>query len=293
MRTGKQWPDGRMAEQEEGGGNMEHPMLGPAPDGVLFWKAALFLEPGTFPGLEKELEARQIAPLRIPLTRTCPLEHNTLFWQAVCQIRQYDWALFLDEKAAEAFFAQLARRRMDVRELGHLKLAAGTEKAQRALEKRGLFPAFPAQADAAASVEKLLGLLCGRERILLPVGKEGQLAPMEALSAGQAAFDCVPLFQVVPSGAPLPPGWEDAAAVLESPAAYQYLGRCAGAGAFPAVTALSDEVERRAREDGRLVARPKRMSCRGIAEAVRGVLEQLEQERAQPAKQEESKCAGD
>lgn len=243
-----------------------------------FRKALLFLEDGTLPGLEKELAARQIASVRVPLTVTRPLEHNTLFWQAVSQIRQYDWALFLDEKAAEAFFAQLARRRLDVRELGHLKLAAGTERVQRVLEKRGLFPSFPAQADALLSVKKLLTLLCGRERILIPSGKEGQLLPLEALTAGRAAFDCVPLFQTVPSGAALPPEWGKAIAVVESPTAYQYLLQYAkAAGSVPAVVALCDQVERCAEQEGQAVFRPRRSGSRAAAEAVLAAIEQSEE----------------
>ncbi len=109
-----------------------------------------------------------ILSLHLPLTDSSPLTHNTLLWQAVCQIKQYDWMILPEVEEAELFFDLLLQCRIDVRNLGHLKLLAGNREAEQAVRKRGVFCAFP-------------GLLC-------------------ACSRYGIAFDEIPVLQSIRTG---------------------------------------------------------------------------------------------
>ena len=58
-----------------------------------------------------KLAEHGILSVHLPLTASRPLTHNTLLWQAVCQIKQYDWLIFPDAEEAELFFDMLLQCR--------------------------------------------------------------------------------------------------------------------------------------------------------------------------------------
>lgn len=147
-----------------------------------------------------KLAEHGILSVHLPLTASRPLTHNTLLWQAVCQIKQYDWLIFPDAEEAELFFDMLLQCRTDVRALGHIKLLAGNQEAEQAVRKRGVFCAFPPCETQEETVRKMAEQSCRRERALVLSGQHKAPGLLCACSRYGIAFDEVPVCQMVRTG---------------------------------------------------------------------------------------------
>ena len=233
----------------------------------------LLLEPDRFPRLGKELSARQIPSIRLSLTETKPIKHNTLLWQAVCQIKQYDWALFFGSEETETFFSMLACRKIDVRGLGHLKLAAASRGAEQSLVKRGLFPACAVGKEDKRFSERLLQAVCPKERLLIPYGRLADERCLQKLSAAGVAYDCVPLFQTVWSGERLPEIWKRVVIVTDNPVNLDRLAQeiSAQQREHAVILCLSEAVQKKAKQMGLCAVLPGKYTCPAIIAAIMSI----------------------
>ena len=76
--------------------------------------------------------------LELPSIRTQALEDQTALYQALNHISDYQWAVFTSPTGAEIFLDELKRRRMDIRSLAGIRLAAIGQGTRKILEDRGL-----------------------------------------------------------------------------------------------------------------------------------------------------------
>ena len=112
--------------------------------------------------------------LELPSIRTQALEDQTALYQALNHISDYQWAVFTSPTGAEIFLDELKRRRMDIRSLAGIRLAAIGQGTRKILEDRGLLTdLMPEIYDGDCLGETLAKELKGGERILIPRARKG------------------------------------------------------------------------------------------------------------------------
>lgn len=106
--------------------------------------------------------------------------------EAVLNAGSFDWIVFTSVNGVQFFFRRMQHLRVDLRQLGTIRIAAVGTKTQEALEERGLYAdVVPATFDAEHLLEALLPQLSTGERILLPRADIGrQVLPETLRSAG-------------------------------------------------------------------------------------------------------------
>ncbi|MDN5345064.1 MAG: uroporphyrinogen methyltransferase / synthase [Clostridia bacterium] len=87
---------------------------------------------------------------------------------ALDTVQEYDWLIFTSASAVHYFCWRLQARRRDIRTLTGIKIAAIGPATARALEERGLFPAWQPDEYVAEALAAGLGPSLQGQRVLLP-----------------------------------------------------------------------------------------------------------------------------
>lgn len=133
----------------------------------------------------------------LPAIQTQPVVENQALSTALAHIGEYDWLVFTSPAGVQIFFAELLQRRMDIRSLAGIQIAAIGQATRQAIEERGLFTDLMPQVYSGETLGRLLAdrLLQERRRgksgrVLLPRARKGTedvIRPL--LSEGFAVTD--------------------------------------------------------------------------------------------------------
>lgn len=129
--------------------------------------------------LSEELTLLGAEVIEIPSIVTTPLENNKDFDLIFDQIHTYQWMVFTSEAGVKSFFSHLKERRLDIRAIGSIKIAAVGPATKKSLEERGLIVDYmPSVYNGKALGEGLCSLLDPSAHILAftPKGTKSSFA---------------------------------------------------------------------------------------------------------------------
>lgn len=136
--------------------------------------------------------------LELPSIRTVALEDQSRLYQALDEIRKYQWAVFTSPTGAEIFFEELKKHHTDIRSLFGLKLAAIGQGTRKVLEDRGLLvDLMPEVYDGDSLGEVLAAQLQGGEHILLPRAQKGNENLVKLMEKAGGIVDDIPTYETV------------------------------------------------------------------------------------------------
>ncbi len=157
------------------------------------------------PALAERLRDGGAEVLELPAIEIAPLgengEENPDLDRALSRLECFDWLVFTSPSGVACFFDGLSRRRLDLRRLFHLRIAAIGHGTEAELKKRGLFADYLPQTAYAGELGRGLARLAGREeRILICRARDGSPALTDALSAAGCLFEEVALYETRMAG---------------------------------------------------------------------------------------------
>lgn len=120
--------------------------------------------------------------LELPAISTEPIENNHELENAIKQIHEYQWLALTSPTGAKVFFQELAKARIDIRKLSHLKIAVIGSGTQKVVEEKGFFVDLMPEVYDGISLGKTLAQACQTgEKVLLPRAQLGGMELVEAL----------------------------------------------------------------------------------------------------------------
>jgi uroporphyrinogen III methyltransferase / synthase len=144
------------------------------------------------------LERLGAQALVAPTIELAPPDDYGPFDAALSAISSYDWIVFTSPHGVETFFARLAARGGDVRDLWRARLAAIGPGTAGAIAARGMrVEVVPDEFRAEALAERLAPLVAGR-RVLLPRAAGARDVLPKALAGARAEVHDVPTYRAVP-----------------------------------------------------------------------------------------------
>ena len=147
-------------------------------------------------GFVEQLEQHGAAVVQFPTIETVPVAASDRLDAALDALPSYDWAIFTSVNGVRYVFERLAERRLDIRSLAGVRLAAIGPETARALEARHVrVEAVPTEYRAEALLP-VLGDVAG-QRILLPRATQARDILPKALRAAGAEVDEIGVYQTV------------------------------------------------------------------------------------------------
>ncbi len=132
----------------------------------------------------------------LPMIRTVRRKDNTKLWEALSSLEKYQWLVFTSPTGVRIFFEELRERKLDVRKLGTLRIAAIGTGTKRALAERGIYADLvPETYDGEHLGEALAGAGQPGERVLIPRAAVGNPQLVEKLS--DMIVDDIPSYDTV------------------------------------------------------------------------------------------------
>ena len=136
--------------------------------------------------------------LEVPAIETRPLTSLPYLEKERESLLAHQWMAFASETAVTVFFDYLQEKRMDLRQLAGIKMAAVGKATARALEARGVIPDFvPAVFDAIAMAEGLEKQVREGERVAVFVPLHGESRLVSELRKRGVALTEIPLYETV------------------------------------------------------------------------------------------------
>lgn len=112
--------------------------------------------------------------LDLPTIKTNPLKDQSRLYQAFERIRKYQWIVFTSPMAVRVFFEEMHKKKIDIRTLWKVKIAAIGQGTKQLLEEKGMFVDLVPQIYDGEQLGRALCKECvGEERILIPRAKIG------------------------------------------------------------------------------------------------------------------------
>ncbi len=147
--------------------------------------------------------------VELPTIRTVRRANNTPLWKALEEIKQYDWVVFTSPMGVRIFFEELKERKVDVRALGAIRIAAMGNGTKKELEDCGLYADLVPEIFDGAHLGRVLAQTIQEEqsreadsqksvRILLPRAAAGNQEILEALC--DMDVDDIPTYDTVYTG---------------------------------------------------------------------------------------------
>jgi len=147
--------------------------------------------------LSSTLRALGCQVLEIPFIEICKPSSYRLLDSALRKLANYDWLILTSVNGVEALFERLARKRMDVSVLAHLKIAAIGPATRQAVEMHGLRVTITPKEYVAESVVAALHRRVRDKNVLLVRAKVARdVIPRELRNFG-ARVDVVEAYETV------------------------------------------------------------------------------------------------
>ena len=136
--------------------------------------------------------------LELPAIRLQPISPNLQLDRALEHLEAYDWLVFTSPGGVSCFWDALKERRMDVRRLAGLRLAAIGRATAQALEARGLLVDLVPEEYSADALGRALALQ-GPRRALLLRAKNASPDLTARLKEAQIPYEDLPLYETAAS----------------------------------------------------------------------------------------------
>ena len=136
--------------------------------------------------------------LELPAIRTEALSDEQRLYEAFDHLGNYQWIVFTSPTGVEIFFAEMQKRKLDIRSLGTAKIAAIGEGTKKKLAQHGLYADFlPSVYDGNTLGTELAAKLSGGEHILIPRAEKGNENLVRSLAEAGAIVDDVPTYRTL------------------------------------------------------------------------------------------------
>ena len=135
--------------------------------------------------------------LEMPAIRTVKIDNNEPLYQALHCIGQYNWLVFTSPTGVRVFFEELALQKLDMRNLGTIKIAAIGGGTKKELEKRGLYADLVPEIFDGEHLGVALEAAAGEgDKILIPRASMGSSELTKPLLASPKQFrvDDIPTY---------------------------------------------------------------------------------------------------
>lgn len=147
--------------------------------------------------LSEKLRDQGAEVIEIPAIKTVPLSNQSALYEALGKLKSYDWVVFTSPIGVKVFFHELRKKKIDIRNLGNVKIAAIGQGTRESLEENGLFADLVPDIYDGENLGKALCDRCqGNERILIPRAKIAGLELIEELKRKSGLkIDDVPTYE--------------------------------------------------------------------------------------------------
>ena len=136
--------------------------------------------------------------LELPAIRTEALSDEQRLYEAFDHLGNYQWIVFTSPTGVEIFFAEMQKRKLDIRSLGTAKIAAIGEGTKKKLAQHGLYADFlPSVYDGDTLGTELAAKLSGGKHILIPRAEKGNENLVRSLAEAGAIVDDVPTYRTL------------------------------------------------------------------------------------------------
>lgn len=136
--------------------------------------------------------------LELPAIRTEALSDEQRLYETFDHLGNYQWIVFTSPTGVEIFFAEMQKRKLDIRSLGTAKIAAIGEGTKKKLAQHGLYADFlPSVYDGDTLGTELAAKLSGGEHILIPRAEKGNENLVRSLAEAGAIVDDVPTYRTL------------------------------------------------------------------------------------------------
>jgi uroporphyrinogen III methyltransferase/synthase len=136
-----------------------------------------------------DMPCLRIAPLTGP---GCILEKK------LEKIKDYSWLVFTSGAGVNILFDYIIENEIDIRELGHLKIACVGIETGKEVKKRGIKADYiPTEYNGAALARGLIGLVKNGEKLFIARAKDADKDLIRILAEAGADFDNVPIYEKI------------------------------------------------------------------------------------------------
>lgn len=121
--------------------------------------------------------------LELPSIRTEKAEDNLSLKEALAHIGEYQWIAFTSPTGVKVFFAEMRAAGMDIRALGHIRIASIGKGSAKELEKFGIYPDLIPEVYDGMHLGRAMAEKCeDHARVLLPRAETGNHEILEELA---------------------------------------------------------------------------------------------------------------
>ena len=135
--------------------------------------------------------------VELPSIKTVAIKNNEVLYEAVNNIKKYNWIAFTSEAAVEIFFDTLLEKKVDIRKLVDIKFAVVGPATKRAVEKRGLFTDYmPEEYYGESMAHGLAKHISKDDKIIVCVPREIDSQLCNNLKEYENQMNIVPLYDI-------------------------------------------------------------------------------------------------
>ena len=131
--------------------------------------------------------------VEFPCIKTSAIDPNPALYQAVKNIKQYDWVAFTSPFGVDVFFEFLSGHGVDIRELAGIKIAAIGEATADRIRCRGIFVDYVPEVYSAVQLGTGLSRLAKGKRVLIPRAQDGA-EDLTTVLEENAEYEDVPIY---------------------------------------------------------------------------------------------------
>ena len=135
--------------------------------------------------------------VELPSIKTVAIKNNEVLYEAINNIKKYNWIAFTSEAAVEIFFDTLLEKKVDIRKLVDIKFAVVGPATKNAVEKRGLFTDYmPEEYYGESMAHGLAKHISKDDKIIVCVPREIDSQLCNNLKEYENQMNIVPLYDI-------------------------------------------------------------------------------------------------
>lgn len=135
--------------------------------------------------------------VELPSIKTVAIKNNEVLYEAISNIKKYNWIAFTSEAAVEIFFDTLLEKKVDIRKLVDIKFAVVGPATKKAVEKRGLFTDYmPEEYYGESMAHGLAKHISKDDKIIVCVPREIDSQLCNNLKEYENQMNIVPLYDI-------------------------------------------------------------------------------------------------
>lgn len=147
----------------------------------------------------RKLKENGAEVLELPAIKLKPIKDNVRLLDAVTDIGKYQWLVLTSPSGADIFFEFLKDKRIDIRNLSKIRIAAVGSATAKKIEQRGLFTdLIPKVFDGKTLGEELNKLCNENDQILIPRALEGNREIIDEIGKNKKVhIEDIPTYETV------------------------------------------------------------------------------------------------